>query len=118
MINRLDFFKGKGYTTSLIYMLLPSVDISFERVGLIVAQKGHFIDSQSISYNFEHGIMNLKKHFKRFDRLQILNSFFDENPSKLQMLLTVKNNKIQFINSNTPLWAKPILDEITQNLNN
>jgi len=118
LINRLDFFKSKGYSTNLIYMLLPSVEISFERVGLRVAQKGHFIDSQSISYNFEYGIMNLKKHFNKFDRLQILNSFFNDNPSKLQILLTLKNNKIHFINENAPLWAKPILDEITQNLNN
>ena len=99
-------------------MLLPSVDVSFERVGLRVAQKGHFIDSKSISYNFEHGIINLKKHFGRFDNLQTLNSFFEDNPSKLQILLTLKSNKIHFINPSTPLWAKPIVDEITQNLNN
>ncbi|MDB5086610.1 MAG: hypothetical protein JWR09_604 [Mucilaginibacter sp.] len=118
LIDRLDYFKSKGYTTNLIYMLLPSVDVSFERVGLRVAQKGHFIDSKSISYNFEYGIINLKKHFGRFDNLRILNSFFQDNPSTLQILLTLKNNKIHFINPIAPLWAKPILDEITQNLNN
>ncbi len=75
LINRLDFFKSRGYTTNLIYMLLPDVETSFERVGLRVAQKGHFIDSDSINYNFIEGQVILKKHFNKFDNLQILESF-------------------------------------------
>lgn len=116
LIKRLDFFKNRGYTTNLIYMLLPDVETSFERVGLRVIQNGHFIDADSINYNFTQGQHILKNHFKRFDRVQIIESYFNGQVSNLQVLLKIQDNYIEFINPKIPLWAKPIIDELLQNL--
>jgi predicted ABC-type ATPase len=116
LINRAHFFKSKGYTTNLIYLLLPDIETSTDRVSLRTAQKGHFIDAESIKYNFEHGLVMLKTHFNKFDNLKILESSLNQNLSFPQTLLTLKNNNIYFINSNAPVWAKSILDEIVQKL--
>lgn len=44
LIKRLSFFKARKYSTNLIFMLLPSVKDSSDRVNLRVAEKGHFVD--------------------------------------------------------------------------
>ena len=116
LIDRLPFFKSKGYTVNLVYMLLPDLQTSTDRVGLRVAQKGHFIDNESIKYNFEEGLIMLKKHFNKFDNVKIVGSSLDNRPSLPKTFLTLKNNHIHFINSSIPSWAKPLLDEIVQKL--
>ena len=116
LINRLSFFKSKGYTTNLIYMLLPDVATSTERVALRIAQKGHFIDSGSIKYNFEQGLVMLKKHFNMFDTLEITESSLNNDLAFPKRLLMLKNNNVHFIEPNAPIWGKPILDEIVQKL--
>jgi predicted ABC-type ATPase len=116
LINRLSFFKSKGYTTNLIYMLLPDIVTSTERVALRIAQKGHFIDSGSIKYNFEQGLVMLKKHFNMFDTLEIIESSLNNDLAFPKRLLMLKNNNVNFIEPNAPTWATPILDEIVQKL--
>ena len=118
LINRLSFFKGKGYTTHLVYMLLPDVQTSMDRVTLRVAQKGHFIDLESIKYNFVQGLLMLKKHFSEFDTLTIFAYSLATAPSIPDTLLIVKNNNIHFIDPSVPSWAKPHIDDIVQKLNN
>jgi len=116
LVNRCDFFKNKGYTTNLIYMLLPDIETSIERVSLRIAQKGHFVDIESMKYNFEQGLVNLKKYFNRFDNQQIIYSSLQSSPSFPIPLLTIKNNNDSFIDSNAPIWAKLILDELVNKL--
>jgi predicted ABC-type ATPase len=117
LINRLSFFKSKGYTTNLVYMLLPDIQTSVDRVALRVAQKGHFIDLESIRYNFEMGLAMLKKHFNEFDTLTIFASSLATGASIPATLLIVKNNYIHFIDPNAPPWAKPHIDDIVKKLN-
>jgi predicted ABC-type ATPase len=118
LINRLSFFKSKGYTTNLIYMLLPDIQTSIDRVALRVAQKGHFIDLESIKYNFEQGLVMLKKNFNKFENLKIVESSLNTDLSFPKTLLTIKGNRVHFVDSNSPSWAKPLIDEIVQKLNN
>ncbi|MES2110266.1 MAG: zeta toxin family protein [Bacteroidota bacterium] len=116
LIERAGHLKSKGFTTNLIFMLLPSIDESIERVNSRVGQKGHFVDFESIKYNFENSLEMLKNHHAKFDNVQVINSFFQGTKSKLQLLLTIHNNTISYISENTPFWAKPIIDELVQNL--
>ena len=118
LINRCAFFKDKGYSINLIYMLLPDVETSTERVSIRVAQKGHFINSESIKYNFGQGLLMLKKHFSEFDTLTIFASSLATAPSIPDTLLIVKNNNIHFIDPSAPSWAKQHIDDIVQKLNN
>jgi len=97
-------------------MLLPDIVTSTERVALRIAQKGHFIDSESIKYNFEQGLVMLKKHFNIFDTLEITESSLNNDLAFPKRLLMLKNNNVIFIEPNAPKWAKPILDEIVQKL--
>jgi predicted ABC-type ATPase len=116
LINRAIYFKGKGYTVNLIFMLLPDLKTSMDRVNLRVDQKGHFVDIESIKYNFEYSLKMLKQHFQKFDSLYLFDSSLNNNLSIPDTLLIVKNNYVKFINSNPPSWAKPVLDEIIQKL--
>jgi predicted ABC-type ATPase len=97
-------------------MLLPGINESIERVNSRVGQKGHFVDFESIKYNFENSLEMLKNHHTKFDNVQVINSFFQETDSKLQLLLTINGNKISYINENIPSWARPTIDELVQNL--
>ena len=116
LVDRAAYFRDKGYTTNLIYMLLPDIETSTERVNIRVAENGHFIDAESIKYNFEQGLINLNKYFSKFSNLKIVTSSLKDNVYILKTLLTIKNNHISFIEPNAPAWAKPILDELVQNL--
>ena len=118
LIDRLTYFKKEGYTLNLIFMLLPDVETSIDRVNSRVAQKGHFVDTESIKYNFEHSLKALKQHFKKFDNLILFDSSLNDNLSIPNTLLIIKNNAITFINSSAPFWAKSILDELEKNLAN
>jgi len=116
LINRSIYFRDKGYSTNLIFMLLPDVETSAERVNLRVDKKGHFVDIDSIKYNFEYSLKMLKQHFKKFDSLYLFDSSLNSDLSIPDPLLKLKNNHISFIEPNAPFWAKPILDELVQNL--
>ena len=116
LIKRALSIKDKGFTTNLIYMLLPDINMSLDRVTLRVAQKGHFVDLESIKYNFEQGLIILKEHFHSFDNLTILNSALKNDLFFPERLLILNNSNISYMDLNPPAWAKPIIDEIVQKL--
>jgi predicted ABC-type ATPase len=114
LINRLAYFKNKGYTLNLIFMMLPHIDASLERVNLRVFKKGHFVDFESIKYNFETSLKMLKQHFAKFDSLRLLDASSGNNFSVPNTLLLLKNNKINFVDQNAPSWAQSTIDDIIQ----
>lgn len=116
LIKRLSFFKSKGYSTNLIFMLLPSVKASSDRVTLRVAGKGHYVDLDSIKYNFEYSLKMLKEHFNKFDNVRLLDSSSKEKLTIPSLLLTIQKSKVTFINPNIPQWAKPTIDELLENI--
>ena len=116
LIKRPDRFKDKGYKVNLIFMLLPDVETSYDRVNLRTYQKGHFVDIESIKYNFEYSLKMLIQHFNKFDLLRLFDSSQGDKIILPKTLLKLDNNTISFIDSNAPLWATPVLDEITQKI--
>jgi predicted ABC-type ATPase len=117
LIDRLPFFKRRGYTTNLIYMILPNVKLSIDRVGLRAAQKGHYIDPESIEYNFNQGIGMLKQHFQKFDNFLLVDGSVDKQLALPKRLLQINNQQISYVNADTPSWATPLIDEIILKLN-
>ena len=97
-------------------MLLPDVEVSMDRVNKRVDQKGHFVDVESIKYNFEYSLKTFRQHFDKFDSLYLFDSSLNSEIAIPDALLILKNNIISFIHPNAPIWAKPMLDEITQKL--
>jgi len=116
LIRRAVYFTEKGYKTNLLFMLLPNIETSMERVDKRVSQKGHFVDIESIKYNFEYSLIMLKQHFNKFDSLYLFDSSLDINLSVPNPLLICKSNQISYIDPNAPVWAKPILNELVQKL--
>ena len=116
LIDRSAYFKDKGYSVKLFFMLLPNVKTSMDRVNLRVDQKGHFVDKQSIVYNFEQSLIMLKQHFNKFDALLLFDSSMYSDLSNPNPLLILKNNTVSFIDENAPPWTKPTIDEILQKL--
>lgn len=53
-----------GYVVSLIYLLLPSIDASIERVRRRVAAGGHDIPEEVIRRRFGRSIANLENIYK------------------------------------------------------
>jgi predicted ABC-type ATPase len=115
LAERADFFHEQGYETRMIYMLLPDVATSMDRVNLRVKQKGHPIDVDSIKTNFAKGLENLALIAPRFDQLMILsadNSGLEK--TQPQLLLTVKNGAIIQKSEKIPLWCLDTINNIGQ----
>ncbi|MCO5949968.1 zeta toxin family protein [Mucilaginibacter flavidus] len=116
LIKRALYFKDKGYTINLMFMLLPDVKASMDRVDLRVDRKGHFVDQESIRYNFEYSLKMLKQHFNKFDNVLLFDSSTNKSNTVPDILLTLQNHNIHFLSSNTPQWAKQTIDEVLQNI--
>lgn len=115
LVKRISFFKNKGCAANLIFMLLPSVKASMDRVDLRVDRKGHFVDQESIEYNFEHSLKMLKLHSGKFDNVILYDSSSEKKTNVPEQLLIIQNNKIHYLNSDIPGWAKPTIDELIKN---
>lgn len=107
-----ELFKIAGYETRLIYLFLPDIAASMDRVALRVKQKGHFVDAASIRINFEQGLQSLLKIANNFDQVMLL-SGINSNPAtrtQPQLLITLKNGKVVFKEQRIPDWCKDIVD--------
>jgi len=114
LITRALHFIRNGYNLTLMFMLLPAVILSMDRVNARVESGGHFVDIESIKYNFEQSIKMLRLHFNIFDSLFLFDSSQNSSVSIPNALLIIKNNIISFVDANAPAWAVPLIDEIVQ----
>ncbi|MBS1527596.1 MAG: zeta toxin family protein [Bacteroidetes bacterium] len=112
--ERAKLFKENGYHTSLIFAALPNLKASIDRVQLRVDQKGHFVDAESIRYNYSASLENLKKVAPIFDNFMLLDTSpaFDESPALPSILTIYKNGLEVRRESNSPKWAIPLLTEL------
>ena len=62
--RRIPRWKSNGYRVHLIYLKLPSVETSLERVGRRVAQGGHNIPVEAIRRRFEKSLDYLENIYK------------------------------------------------------
>lgn len=115
LAERAEFFKGIGYETRLVYMLLPNVTASMERVNLRVQQKGHFVDVESIKTNFEEGLKNLRTCASKFDQVMLVSgrNNFAQN-TQPQLLFTAEKGVVKFRNANIPEWCLGVIDDLEQ----
>jgi predicted ABC-type ATPase len=114
LVESADTFKQAKYQTRLIFMLLPDIESSMDRVNLRVKKKGHFVDAQSIRYNFEKSLENLFLVANKFDQVMLVCAASGyEFKLQPELLLTVKNGMITKENKNAPAWAVPIVEKLT-----
>ena len=72
LAERAKIFRDNGYETNLIFLSLPFIGDSIDRVDLRVKEKGHFVSIDSIRYNFEHSFQNFKKLAPQFDKVMLM----------------------------------------------
>jgi len=103
-------FKTNGYETSMLYLVLRGIPESTDRVTHRVANGGHYIDDNSILYNYNEGLKNLEYFAGRFDNLEILNA--SGNYLQLKSLLSIQKQKLVFLSSDLPEWIRDLIERI------
>jgi predicted ABC-type ATPase len=113
LAHRAALFKEGGYVTQLVFMMLPDVESSMDRVNLRVKQKGHFVDHSSIRYNFKASLDNLLKVADLFDQVMLVcaASEFGIITSPERLLVT-QGAKVLHINPEAPEWAHSVMNEV------
>lgn len=111
-MNIVNRFQENGYTISMVYLGLSDIQQSMDRVTARVAGGGHFVDTDSIRYNFEEGLKNLIYYAGRFDNVE----FIDASGSlyELKSLLSAQNRQLVFLTEDPPEWAKQSLAQISR----
>lgn len=112
LMSTVDRFKEAGYVTGMIYMLLPTVAQSMERVRNRVREGGHVVDEQSIRYNFEEGRKNLVFFSDRFDHVELVDAA--GAPEKVQSLLRIHHAKLVYELADKPDWVKDLHTEFSK----
>jgi predicted ABC-type ATPase len=106
-------FKDAGYEVRMIFIGLPSVEASINRVDMRVKAGGHFVDVENVNKNFIGGLKNLTKFYDQFDSVDILESTIGHNePFKMNSLLTIKKGIISAAIEKLPDWALAIPEAI------
>lgn len=110
-MNTVSRFQENGYTLSMVYLCLSDIQQSMDRVTARVKGGGHFVDTDSIRYNFEEGLKNLIYFVSRFDNVE----FIDASGSlyELKSLLSVQNRQLIFLAGDPPEWAEQCLSQIS-----
>lgn len=113
LAERAALFREGGYLTRLVFMMLPDVESSMDRVNLRVKQKGHFVDHASIRYNFGASLDNLLKVADRFDQVMLVcaASEFGIIASPERLLVT-QGTEVVHINTEAPEWAYSVMNEV------
>jgi predicted ABC-type ATPase len=115
--ERSAIFKEAGYRIRIAFILLSNVEYSIARVSLRVTKKGHFVDVESIRYNFEKGIAVFFIIAKSFDEILLISGESnDKLTSNPILLLTVKSMAVIYINENTPPWAIAFVQSTISNI--
>ena len=110
LMNIAHRFKTNGYETNMVYLVLRGIPESTDRVTHRVANGGHYIDDNSILYNYNEGLKNLEYFAGRFDNLEIL----DASGIYLQLksLLSVQKKQLVFLSKEIPEWTRDIIERI------
>jgi predicted ABC-type ATPase len=91
LAERAKIFRDNGYETNLIFLNLPFISDSIDRVDLRVKEKGHFVSIESIRYNFEHSFQNFKKVAPQFDKVMLMDGGIGNSRNNTPVVLAVYN---------------------------
>jgi predicted ABC-type ATPase len=111
VIDSVAQFRLAGYTTTLIYIGLPSVNQANARVDIRVQQGGHAVSREDIFSNYYSGIEQTGKHLSSFDRVLIM-----ENAAKAKIglprnLAQFRKGKLVSAAKKIPEWAEKIISQ-------
>ena len=67
-------WRSSGYLVKMVFLSLPNIEISLERVATRVKQGGHNVPEDVIRRRFEHGIKNFDRYKALVDSWQLYNN--------------------------------------------
>ncbi|MBS7565640.1 hypothetical protein KHS38_14610 [Mucilaginibacter sp. Bleaf8] len=102
-MDTVERFRKRGYSTSLIYLGLVSIEQSIDRVQHRVRQGGHFVDNYSIRYNYEEGLRNLAYFADRFDTVRVIDASGDY--LNLKTLYQAVDREVVSLANELPGWV-------------
>jgi predicted ABC-type ATPase len=111
LMDTVSRFQEAGYVTGMVYMLLPTIAQSIERVQNRVREGGHYVDEHSIRYNFAEGKKNLSYFADRFDFLELVDA--SGAPEKTKSLMRVHEKALIYALEKSPEWSSDIYNEFT-----
>ena len=100
LMDTISRFKQNGYHTKMIYMTLDGVEQSLARVKQRVSDGGHYVDEDSIRFNYVEGLKNLEYFSNRFDSLEILDA--SKKPGQIKLLLKIKQQQLVYLSNDLP----------------
>jgi predicted ABC-type ATPase len=115
LMDTVDRFKDKGYEVNMLYIGLGDIKQSMDRVTARVKSGGHFVDVDSVRYNYGEGLKNLTYFADRFDNLEFIDA--SGNLYELKSLLSVQRRQLAFLSPDLPEWARPAISNIIRHFN-
>ena len=100
LMETISRFKQNGYHTKMIYMTLDGVEQSLARVKQRVSDGGHYVDEDSIRFNYTEGLKNLEYFSNLFDSLEILDA--SKKPGQINLLLKIKQQQLVYLSDKLP----------------
>lgn len=112
LMNIVNRFKENNYVANIIYIGLGNVKQSMDRVTARAKGGGHFVDTNSIHYNYVEGLKNFEYLADRFDNLDFIDA--SGNLYELKSLLSVQDRNVVFVSNDLPKWANAVILSIVK----
>ena len=110
LMDTVKRFQENGHAVNMIYLVLNGISQSIDRVTKRVSNGGHFVDNESIRFNYTEGLKNLNYFANRFDNLEILDS--SGNFLELRSLLSIQQQQLVFLSDDLPEWIEQEITNI------
>ncbi|TFF40364.1 zeta toxin family protein [Mucilaginibacter psychrotolerans] len=113
LLDRAKYFKKRRYQVNLIFMMLPSISQSMDRVNLRIKRKGHFVDAESIKMNFEACIKQVKGFFPVITNLLLLDASITEHVIAEPRLVALYRNR-QLVHNDQKTQPQWIYEQVAE----
>lgn len=110
LIDTVARFQNNGYAANMIYLAISGIPQSMDRVKKRIKSGGHFVDNESIRYNYIEGLKNLQHFADRFDNLEVL--LTSKNPSDIRSLLSIQQKQLVFLADDLPEWIEHEITDV------
>ncbi len=106
--DTIRFFRKQGYTISMIFLGLKTLESSEKRVSDRVQANGFLVPAYAIHHNYYGNLKFLNIHHDLIDNLSIWDSSFGTP----QILLVINNHKKEYQSTELPNWFTEFLPDL------
>ncbi|MCG8336414.1 MAG: zeta toxin family protein [Proteobacteria bacterium] len=114
-ISKIDFIakaKALGYEVILVYIHLESTDLNEARVLQRVSEGGHNVPAVKIRTRIPRTMKHIAKVLPLVDEARLLDNSSRTDPFK--QVVRVKKGRYVKMQKRLPLWAKELLNSLTE----